>query len=189
MAHKPIFSHDAEDRWMQVQAEMLETLLDLEPDNYPWEPHLPEPSAETYFVDADSQLEWDEWSDDEIESRSQRFFSQLDRCFSVPVAQRFANLVPQDWLASMVEKAKAIAADKMSLADKLVECVAELVPSLVQEDLFVLARPLAYSMRDESTSIESLVAAASATPWTELSEVSKAKLSLAIARYLIDDAA
>ncbi|PSB03508.1 hypothetical protein [Merismopedia glauca] len=186
MAHKSISFNSADDRWAQTQAEMLEMLLEREAEIYPWETA----PAEAYFGDVDTEFQWEEWSEDEIELRSNRFFSQLDNCFPTAkesVSQRFANLVPQGWLEIIAQKAKAVTAANVSLADQLVECVAELLPHWGTEDLLVLARPLAYSMRDEVVSIESLVPRINETPWIELSEIEKARLSLAIARYAIDD--
>jgi hypothetical protein len=185
MAHKPISFNSADDRWAKTQAEMLEMLLDIDSDVYPWEPA----QAEVYFDDVD-EFQWEEWSEEEIEVRSHKLFSQLDNCFSTPkpsLNQRFASLVPQGWVENIAQKAKAAAAANVSMADRLVDCVAELLPNWGTEDLLVLARPLAYSMRDEVTSIESLVPRINQTPWVELSEIEKARLSLAIARYVIDD--
>lgn len=185
MAHKSISSNSADDKWAKTQAEMLEMLLDIEVDVYPWEPD----QAVAYFDDID-EFHWEEWSEDELEMRSHKLFSQLDNCFCAPKSslnQKFANLVPQGWLEIIAEKAQEVAAANISLADRLVECVAELLPHWGTEDLLVLARPLAYSMRDEAVSIESLMPRVQETPWVELSEIEKARLSLAIARYVMDD--
>jgi hypothetical protein len=186
MAHKPISFNNADDRWAKTQAEMLERLLQEELEVYPWEPDR----AESYFEEADAEFNWEGWSEGEIEGRSDRFFSQLNDCFSTAketTTQKFSSLVPQAWLEVIAQKAKAVAAANVSLADRLVECVAELLPNWGTEDLLVLARPLAYSMRDESVSIESLVPRIKETPWKELSEIEKARLSLAIARDAIAD--
>jgi hypothetical protein len=71
-----------------------------------------------------------------------------------------------------------------SLADQMVECVLDILPQWAEEDLQVLARPLAYAMRDiDSEGVE--LVTETKRPWAQLSEIEQARVSLAVARYAI----
>ncbi len=75
------------------------------------------------------------------------------------------------------------------LADQMVECVLDILPQWAEEDLQVLARPLAYAMRDANPSGVELVMA-TRRPWAGLlSEIERARVSLAVARYAISQLA
>jgi hypothetical protein len=66
--------------------------------------------------------------------------------------------------------------------EQLVACVRDALPSLAEEDLQVLARPMAYAMRDEASNVtESVLAATRALDWAALSEIEQARLGLTIA--------
>ncbi|HAG81788.1 MAG TPA: hypothetical protein DCL61_11625 [Cyanobacteria bacterium UBA12227] len=72
--------------------------------------------------------------------------------------------------------------------DRMIQCVEELLPNWAEDDLQVLARPLAYAMRGaEAETVELALGAVRPLDWTELSEIERARLSLAIARIAIDD--
>ena len=74
----------------------------------------------------------------------------------------------------------------LSLSDQLVHCVSEVLPGWDLEDLEVMARPLAYSMRgDKNDELENILATIEPVDWYNLSEVEQARLSLAIALYAI----
>ena len=73
--------------------------------------------------------------------------------------------------------------NNMSLAEQLVECVRVVLPDLAREDLQVLARPYAFAMRGNSS--ESTLAGAENCQWTDLSDIERARVSLAIARYAL----
>ena len=60
------------------------------------------------------------------------------------------------------------------------------MPGWDLEDLEVMARPLAYSMRgDKNDELENILATIEPVDWYNLSEVEQARLSLAIALYAI----
>ena len=75
-----------------------------------------------------------------------------------------------------------------SLADQMVECVLDILPQWDEEDLQVLARPLAYAMRDADPEGVELVMATQRL-WAELSEIEQARVGLAVARYAISQLA
>ncbi len=189
MANKWIYSQRVEDSFSPVQAELLEALLQPEEALYPWNPA--DPDTEAYFAEMENEFELEDWSDEEIMARSQKLFAGIDFCAKQvsPIAdvlkkslgERFAPRVPQTLLDAIAHKAHQVVSTNLSLADKLVECVQQLLPNWAEEDLLVLARPLAYAMRGEAETIESTPSAA----WTELSDMEQARLSMAIAQYAI----
>jgi hypothetical protein len=70
----------------------------------------------------------------------------------------------------------------------MVECVLDILPQWAEEDLQVLARPLAYAMREVDSEGAELVMA-TRRPWAQLSEIEQARVSLAVARYAISQLA
>lgn len=187
MARQSIFPHWIQDSSTPVQTELLEALLQEENGScYPWNPS--EVEAEAYFAELDSEFELDDWSDEEVRSRSERFFQQLDACFpSLPesLAERFAARVPTAWLEAIAQKAQALVSVNLSVADQLVQCVRELLPNWTEDDLLVLARPVAYAMREEAEAVDFPITIVRSAEWQELSEIEQARLSMAIARYAI----
>lgn len=172
-----------EDTVSSTQEELLEVLLQLEENCYPWNPADLE--SEGFLRDLECDL-FSDWSDDqqEIETRSEALFEQMHSqwaAFSVSVAdtleqslsERFANFIPEAWLMAIASRAQQVVSINLSLADQLVMCVKPLLPSWTDEDLLVLARPLAYAMRGTSAPIRA--------NWTELSQMEQVRLSLAVA--------
>lgn len=155
---------------------------------YPWNPA--DPASEGFFSELEQGFSLDDWQDSEIEARSTDFFAHLDQLWStnsleMTLAQKFAAM-PQAFLSAIARQAQQVAEASNSLADQLVLCVQEILPAWADEDLQVLARPLAYAMRDDSDAIDSTLKSIRPGEWTELSETEQAKMSLAVARYAID---
>lgn len=157
--------------------------------SYPWDPSDSESDA--FFKQLQQDFSLEDWQESEIASRSQSFFSHLDQLWSAAalqtsLAQKFAT-VPQTVLNAIAAQAQQVVSASHTLADQLVQCVQEVLPSWVDEDLRVLARPLAYAMRgDESDAVESTLSSIRSIAWAELSETEQARMSLAVARYAID---
>jgi hypothetical protein len=187
MARQSIYSQQFEDAFTPVQTELLEVLIqDRDSNCYPWNPT--EVEVEAYLAELDSEFELDGWSDEEIQARSERFFSQLDSCFpslAESLAERFAARVPTAWVEAIAQKAQALVTANLSLADQLVQCVQELFPNWQEDDLLVVARPVAYAMREETEATDRPLTVAPSTEWQDLSEIEQARLSIAIARYAI----
>ncbi|MBW4440997.1 MAG: hypothetical protein KME10_07155 [Plectolyngbya sp. WJT66-NPBG17] len=204
MAHEASPSNSLE---LQIQQAFADALLDSEavtvqwnqPDNadpvtvevaeipdsaiaYPWNPADPE--SESFFNRIEQKFSIDALSESEIGDRADAFFSHLDSLFAAPtletsLAQKFAS-VPQTVLNAIARHAQKLANSSATLADQLVQCVQEALPQWAEEDLQVLARPLAYSMRGEEQPVKS-------TDWAKLSETEQARLTLAIARYALNE--
>ena len=113
---------------------------------------------------------------------------ELAAVFPSDLFQQFAAQLPSDWLQQIRQRAEQAIAQTNSLADQLVFCVNGLLPSFVDEDLQVLARPFAYAMRsgEEAELLDGSLQSVRRDDWQQLSEIEKARLSLAIARYVIN---
>ncbi len=176
----------------KIEKELLEALL-AENSLYPWDSSTPE--AEAYFMEAE-QFGAD-WQEEEMSARSHQFLSQLDQLWlaatptiaasslQANLRAQFAAHIPQHWLDAIAHQARQALETQKSLSSQLVQCVQELLPNCLEADLQVLARPYAYAMRSSSNESQLL---GNMTPerWATLSEIAQAKVSLAIARYALE---
>ncbi|MBD2072958.1 hypothetical protein H6F86_03465 [Phormidium sp. FACHB-592] len=155
---------------------------------YVWNPAAPE--AEPFFAALEQALPLDDWNAAEVATRSDVFFAQVNQLWSTAtlqetLTQRFAARVPQQLLTAIATRAQQVLSSSISLADQLVQCVQEALPHLAEDDLHVLARPLAYAMRGNDSPVESTLERVRSVEWDALSDVEQARLSLAIARYAL----
>jgi len=192
MASQHIQYEDCDQALNQIQAELLEALLQPEEDFYPWNPA--EPETEAYFSEIEQGFLIENWqAEREMASASQAFFQQLHQCWQSSassgtdtlkraLSERFAACVPQAWIEAIANQAQQVFLTKSSLdnfAQQLVRCVEELLPNWAEEDLQVIARPIAYQMRNlqgEATD-ESL----KPVEWSSLSEMEQIRWSLRVA--------
>ncbi|QKQ75040.1 hypothetical protein [Nostoc sp. TCL240-02] len=187
----------------QVDLDLLEALLEPDDATYPWNPADEE--SEAYFQELEQQFEMQDLVEEELTTRSQDFYSNLDTLWSnisltssynddpqqalvvnlqETLRRTFAACVPQTLLNTIAQKAAEIFAAQQSIGEQLVECVQTVLPTWGTEDLLVLARPFAYAMRSsESKNAASAISNLNNSEWTALSEVEKAKVTLAIASY------
>lgn len=192
MPRQPMSYRNCEDAVSSVQGELLEALLQSEDNLYPWNPA--EPEAEAYFVERERGFILEQWLEpEEIAQASQSLFEQLHQCWSSlesateenlhrSLSERFAALAPEAWLAAIAHKAQELVSSNLSLAEQLVLCVKPLLSNWAEDDLLVLARPLAYAMRGNSESAaETYPGFVRQADWQELSAMEQARLSLAIA--------
>jgi hypothetical protein len=146
---------------------------------YPLDPAI----ADDWFGELSVNL-LDELSDTEVLDRSDRFFCGLGQLWAddlATVLMRKFVTVPQTVLKAIALKAEKMSTASGELADQLISCVQDALPSWAEDDLRVFARPLAYAMRGEEEKVEP-----SSKDWAGLSEIEQAKLTLAIAKYAID---
>lgn len=169
----------------EAELELVQALLQADAATYPWNPA--DPKAESYFTQLEQEFDLTAWSEDEIAPRSQKLFAFVDQLWApVSLTQKFAARIPQTLLNQIAQHAQRIVSSNLSLANQLVQCVQDVLPNWGEEDLQILARPLAYAMRgDETEAIETTLTAIRAVEWIELSEVEQARLSLAVARYAL----
>jgi hypothetical protein len=170
----------------QAEMELLATIVQTDVA-YPWNPAQLE--SESYLMALEQEFALsDSFSDSDIAQNSQVLFAQLEQIWLTTTLQKslcekFA-LVPQEFLIGIAQSVRNATVKCQSLADQMVESVLDILPQWADEDLQVLARPLAYAMRDGDAEWVELVMASRGT-WTELSAIEQARVSLAVARYAI----
>ncbi|GAB4133145.1 MAG: hypothetical protein Fur0046_03650 [Cyanobacteria bacterium J069] len=185
----------------QAELELIQVVLDDAEASYPWNPA--DPSASGYFEQLEQEVAAS-WSAEVLEPYAQSLSTQFDQLWaavdagtpvvttasilSSSVFQRFANQMPQRVLETLVQRTQEAIASSNALADQLVASVREVLPEWGDEDLYVLARPFAYAMRDqrESDVLEGALRSVRSEAWDNLSNIEQARLSLAIARHVID---
>lgn len=178
------------DSQTQAQMELLATIVQTDVA-YPWNPAQLE--SESYLTALEEEFALsDSFSDSDIAQKSQVLFAQLEQVWLTTALQKslrekFAR-VPQDFLTRIAQSVQNATVKYQSLADQMVDCVLDILPQWAEEDLQVLARPLAYAMREVDSEGAQLVMAAR-KPWAQLSEIEQARVSLAVARYAISQLA
>ncbi|MUG99444.1 hypothetical protein F7734_47015 [Scytonema sp. UIC 10036] len=190
----------------QVELELLQTLLEDDDAAYPWNPC--DEQSDDYYFQLEQQFQMEDVLNEELAMRSKSFYNKIDTLWSglfnsehykhntksavLSALQQnlqatFANRIPQDWLKSIAQKATEIFNSQQSIGDQLVECVQSVLPQWGADDLFVMARPLAFAMRSGETQTEnSVMDMVGNREWMNLSEIEKAKVSMAIAYYAIN---
>ncbi|HEY9702503.1 MAG TPA: hypothetical protein V6C58_08660 [Allocoleopsis sp.] len=171
----------------QVENELLELILTDYDDYYPWNPA--EITSEGFFTAQEEILYLD---DLEIKQRSQSFFAKLDKLWGdtentlTTFLYSHFTKVPQSLLEAIAHKAEHIFMGNLPLMEKLVQCVSPVLPNWGEDDLMVLARPLAYNMRNKRAE-QTTLANLSNADWEELSELERVRLTIAIARFALNE--
>jgi hypothetical protein len=180
----------------EVQVQLIDSLLASAAANYPW--NHSDPDTADYYLESDRHFSLDHWPDVEITQRSRSFFAQIQSCWAnspTPVLElsplaalieKFGARVPQQWLAQIAENVTCLATSQLEPIDRIVQSVQDLLPNWATEDLLVIARPYAYAMRGD-TGVENIDNIVRPLAWTELSELERAKLTIAIAQSAIND--
>lgn len=101
------------------------------------------------------------------------------------LAGLWQDSLPTDLFQTLVATAKHLVQRGESRLDQLVSCVSAILPAWDQQDLAVLARPLAYSLRDGQSPDLSTSLGIADQPWEQRSPVEQARLSLAIAAQVL----
>ncbi|WP_375509787.1 hypothetical protein [uncultured Nostoc sp.] len=191
----------------KADLELLEALLEPDDATYPW--NLADEESQAYFDELEQHFGMQDLLEEELTTRSEDFYNHLDTLWSgispssdsnpnpqqalvlnlqETLSSTFAACVPQVLLNTIATKAAEILAAQQSIGEQLVECVQTVLPNWGTEDLLVLARPFAYAMRSsESEKAASALSNLQNSEWTVLSEVEKAKVSLAIASYAFNE--
>ncbi|MBW4600434.1 MAG: hypothetical protein KME29_12735 [Calothrix sp. FI2-JRJ7] len=186
-----------------IHLELLEALLETDEATYPWNPASPE--SEHFFHQCDAHFAIDELLEVDGNGRQEAFYSHLDTLWSnTPTLQSqcsttvvsisklkeslqsaISSRIPHEWIEKIAQKASDLFNSPMSIADQLVEIAASVVPALGADDLSVLARPYAYAMRSEATTLESTLKKVGGHDWNNLSEIEQARVSVAVAYYAL----
>lgn len=195
----------------QAELELLQLMLQEEASTYPCSPeesftypwNPAELQSAAYFDALEQEVVKAGWTPDELAEQGQVLATFLDQVWvdaalvsappeavaddaCVNLLQQFAAQVPQQLLDTIARRARQVVTINLSLADQMVQCVQDFLPNWAEEDLQVLARPFAYSMRGAETEmLEVALRSVRCAAWTELSGIEQARLSLAIARYAI----
>ncbi len=179
--------------WQEQKGAMEPTIVVAEvPDariTYPWNPLGAE--AEAFFAEAEADSIFAGLADTEVTERADTFFAQIHSIWATSnlqasLSERFAVRVPATLIRAIAERASQVATSSLSLAEQLVQSAQDVLPLLAGwtlEDLGVQARPYAFAMRDGSA--QTPEASVRMMDWQELSDVEKAKLSLAVASYAL----
>ncbi|WP_009631726.1 hypothetical protein [Synechocystis sp. PCC 7509] len=175
-----------------AELEILSLLIESGDEIYPWDTTTL--AAEAYFSEAEQQLAISNELEQELIAKAPNFLSQLDGLWlantpkqdlQTKLSAQFAAHVPQKWLEAISRQASQVINNQKSLGAQLVQCVKELVPNCLEEDLLVLARPYAYAMRSNPSN-GTMPLEITPEQWANLSEIQQAKFSLAIARYALE---
>jgi hypothetical protein len=191
----------------QIDLELLEAILEPEDTTYPWNPA--DEASDEYFLQLEQQFQMEEVLNEELTSRSQAFYNQLDNLWSgvlntteykcntkVSVVSslqktlqaRFANRLPQDWMSAIAQKAAEIFNSQQAIGEQLVQCVQSVLPTWESDDLFVMARPYAYAMRSGKSQNATVVDRfGDDCEWASLSEIERARISMAVAYYALNE--
>jgi hypothetical protein len=158
---------------------------------YPWSPA--EPDSDAFFETLEQEFQGLDASQQSVTGQANRFFAALDQLWAnaqpshalqALLAQRFAMQVPQTILATIAQKMEQSVSAGLSVADRLVDCVQEILPQWSADDLYVFARPLAVAMRSPEA-VDATLKMVRPLNWSELSDTEQARLSLAIAYYAL----
>jgi hypothetical protein len=185
-----------------LDLEFIETLLEPEDATYPW--NLADESSEDYFHHLEQQFSLQDFSDTELISSADNFYQNLDMIWDQVAVTENKNIskntvhylqealenafsvIPGVLLAAICSKASEVFIFEQSASDNLVKCVQALLPNWETDDLLVLARPFAYSMRSsEPQTLTSIIEDFEHRDWANLSEIEQAKITLAIADYAL----
>ena len=103
----------------------------------------------------------------------------------VILAGPWGDCLPTDLLQTLVATANGLVNRGESRLEQLVNCVSAILPTWDRQDLAVLARPLAYSLRDGQAPDLNTSLGISDQPWEQRSPLQQARLSLAVAAQVL----
>ncbi len=185
-----------------AQSELLQAVLTSEA--YPW---LADQTAQQDDIQAEIAGQMLEISDEEAAQGWQRLSAQLTQQFDLIgnlapsetsmatiLEQKFAERLPTDMLARIGEKAQQLVSQREKIAANVLEqmlaCVQDVLSYVAEDDLRVIARPMAMAMRGNSTDefVDATIKSVRTADWAALSPIEQARLGLAAARYAISQA-
>lgn len=173
----------------QAKADLLSALVGSSPI-YPWAPHRE--ASEPYFAAA-TLGEDDPSIEAALADGWQRFSAQMASQWVTPpslgvatIIQRLKNqlqiALSDDLLHTLATAVATLDASRQTYLDRLVACAQAVLPTWDAGDLAVLARPLAYSLRDGHSEILDLnLRSIPQADWQSLSDIERARLSLTLA--------
>ena len=181
---------------MDTKLDFLHRILDSN-SPYPW--NLQDPEYELLLTEAEAALD-DAATERSLADGWRAFSTKLDYVWTElsdanmetlmeALTQRFALRMPEALLKQLAQQALAAAAKGGALLDQLVGCTQSILSNWNSDDLAVLARPLAYSLRDGRGEILDLhLRSVRQADWDALSDIEQARLTLAIASFALKQA-
>jgi len=170
----------------RAELDLLHSVLDAEAQN-PWNPQ--EPNNAPYL--ASLEQTWKDEDFSETAANAQKLWAQAGQLWpaspslALQLKAEFQSRMPAELLGQIAERVQAIADNGRPLLDQLVAAVDDTLAGWDEGDLRVIARPMAMAMRDGHGDIveATLQSIRTDVDWDALSDLEKARLSLAIARY------
>lgn len=192
MNQSSLSSNSAAEPAMAIELDLLASILSPE-TAYPWQPLAPE--AETYLASLEAEFDALDGGETNAaiaagwQALSTQMAAQMGDFESQPTVnpvleqlRQFQSRVPSGLLHRLAISATALARSGQPLIEQLVQCVDDILPGWDADDLAVLARPLAYSLRDGRGEILDLnLRAIPAADWDSLSSLEQARLTLTVA--------
>jgi hypothetical protein len=185
-----------------LELELLESLLESEDTTYPW--NLADTASDDYFHHLEEKFDWQDFPEGELIGSADNFYQNLDiiwdKVDQVQQHNFYKNTVnslqkalensfstiPGFLLTAIAQKATEVVKIEQLASEKLVQCVEAVLPGWQIDDLLVLARPFAYSMRSsEPQTLTNLSRDFQQQDWANLSEIEQAKITLVIANYAL----
>ena len=175
----------------QIEQELLHSLLNQD-GAYPWNHYDP---ATTQYLDRLEQTSEATLSDEALDSKWQKVSQLAAQLWESPnqslmaaLTQKFGARMPAHLLQTLAASTQVVASESGALMDQLVTAAQSVLTGWDADDLNVMARPLAMAMRSGQEEIlETTLRSVRQADWADLSEVEQARLSLAIARYALNE--
>ncbi|MEM9005290.1 MAG: hypothetical protein AAGE59_17425 [Cyanobacteria bacterium P01_F01_bin.86] len=178
----------------RIELDMLHSVLN-EDASYLWNPADPASTAylgklEEAFASGDlsEDVYNSQWS--KISQQAEQLWSSSSPVLATLLIQRFESRMPAQVLTQLAAKAQDVSSSGLAVIDQLVNCAQDILAGWETDDLQVMARPLAFAMRDGHGEIlDVALRSVRQTDWDNLSDLERARLTLAIARYALDEIA
>jgi hypothetical protein len=187
-----------------ARSELLRAIL--KPETYPW--RVDDETAQTYHTQVETAGQDLELSDEAAASGWQALSAQLDRNFArlqidppinliktslaAQIKQKFSDRLPTEMIDRISEKAQQLASESSgrSVLEQMLTCVQEVLSYVAEEDLRVIARPMAMNMRSTPANdfVDATIKSVRTAEWATLSTIEQARLGLAAARYALSEA-
>ena len=191
MNYLSIKNEHPQDLLNQYSKELVDDLL-LHDSIYPWDMKASE--TEEYINNLENQFS-DNWINKELENKAQSFFSRLNQCWDINsncniynvLSEQFGSTIPHNLLENISVEINKVITLNINPMERLIQCVKPLLSQWSEVDLQVFARPLVYAMRGDFEPEKDMVNSLMENKqWHDLSEVEKAKITLAIAQYTLE---
>lgn len=173
----------------EAERAMLQTVLDSE-TAYPWEanqaPEYAAQAAEKHsldFTEAEADQGWNALS-----QQLNAFWGDASNMEAALLA-KFAGRLSAAVADRIAQAAQQVANSGRPLAEQMIACVRETLAGWDEADLQVMARPMAFAMRGQEENIDAAINSVRDVEWDSLNEMEQARISLAAARYALDQLA